>query len=142
MYKEKNISKLLKNKIPIPIFFHSGICDGYHFAINNYISGITLRELLLKNNTNNIDDIMYQVGKILWDIANMLRYSFKTPKNFKASFINGLTDNNILLPSDWNKSIKLLNLISLIDLLIRTNAKNQPKRYDDIVLLINNIISY
>ena len=81
-------------------------------------------------------------GTILWDIANMLRYSFKTPKNFKTSFINGLTDNNILLPSDWNKSIKLLNLISLIDLLIRTNAKNHPKMYADIVLLINNIIGY
>ena len=91
MYKEKNISKLLKNNIPIPVFFHSGICDGYHFAINNYISGITLRELLLKNNTNNIDDIMYQVGKIL---------SIITSIKFKN---NGFFDKDLNISEETNK---------------------------------------
>jgi len=249
VYKEKSISKLLENKIPVAKILQVGICEGYSFSVTEYISGITLRELLISNNLENLNDIMYEVGvilskvsaikfkkqgffdknlniiekndeniinkffkdsidiisdkalidnnlinsienyfyknikflpdssesslvhgdfdpanilvnkvnnkwtvscildweysfsgSVLWDIANMLRYSFKMPDNFKKSFIKGLIDHNVSLSSDWMNSINLLNLVSLVDLLVRTNPTKQSNRYYDVVELIKNII--
>lgn len=76
-------------------------------------------------------------GSTLHDVANMLRYAHHMPPNFKDSFINGIQSSGVALPEGWEISIKLLNILSLLDCLKRTNPDTQPKRCVDIIALIN-----
>lgn len=76
-------------------------------------------------------------GSSLHDVANMLRYAHKMPRQFKDSFINGMQSSDITLPEGWEISIKLLNLLSLLDCLKRTNPDTQPDRCNDIIELVN-----
>lgn len=74
-------------------------------------------------------------GSSLWDIANMLRYRHKMPKEFQDCFIK-----NLSLPNDWEAQIDTLNLTALLDLLSRTDAAKEPNRFADITDLITRII--
>lgn len=79
-------------------------------------------------------------GSPLWDVANMLRYAHKMPPQFESSFLMGLKNNGVSLPDNWRITISLLNLISLLDCLKRSDPKNCPKRCTDIVELISHIL--
>lgn len=79
-------------------------------------------------------------GSILHDVANMLRYTHKMPKEFETSFISSLNNNGVQLPKNWRITINLLNLLSLIDCLSRSDSKTRPNQCYDIKLLITNII--
>ena len=80
-------------------------------------------------------------GTFMQDVANMLRYSSQLSKEYEESFIKGLREQNINLPEDWEKSVDLLNLIALLDCLVRDNPALRPKRLRDIKNLINSILS-
>lgn len=79
-------------------------------------------------------------GSILYDVANMLRYAHHMPSEFKNSFIEGLTDSGIFLPENWNITINLLNLGSLLDCLARSDPERRPNQCQDIKMLIKEII--
>lgn len=80
-------------------------------------------------------------GSWLWDVSNMLRYTHQVPKWYEASFLKGLEDAGLELPENWRMSIKLLNLLSLLDILTRCEAGEKPCKQNDIVGLIKHIIS-
>ncbi|BCA96398.1 hypothetical protein TUM19329_27590 [Legionella antarctica] len=64
-YREKNFGLLLKKTIPIPQVYFIGDYEVYRFAITEYIHGITLRDLLLGNQSYDLNSIMFSVGQIL-----------------------------------------------------------------------------
>lgn len=80
-------------------------------------------------------------GSVLWDVANMLRYAHQMPIQFEEDFLKGLNETNVFLPENWRISVNLLNLVSLLDALGRSDPKNRPNQYLDICNLIDYIIS-
>jgi aminoglycoside phosphotransferase (APT) family kinase protein len=76
-------------------------------------------------------------GSVLCDVANMLRYAHHMPPLFEDSFLQGLREGGIQLPHTWQISIYLLNLLSLLDCLGRSDPTHRPKQWDDMHLLIN-----
>ncbi|MFC7781985.1 phosphotransferase family protein [Legionella taurinensis] len=79
-------------------------------------------------------------GSPLWDVANMLRYAHAMPASWASSFVDGL-QATCLLPNQWQVTVHLLNLASLLDCLCRTEPARQPRRLQDILTLMNTIIS-
>jgi aminoglycoside phosphotransferase (APT) family kinase protein len=79
-------------------------------------------------------------GSYLCDIANMLRYAHQLPKNYEKFFLKGIYDSGIELPSNWRITINLLNLISLLDCLARSDPKKRPNQCKDIHKLIEYIL--
>lgn len=71
---------------------------------------------------------------MLCDIANMLRYAHQVPSLFEKSFLQGL---NISLPDQWRIIVYMLNLVSLLDCLVRADPKNRPNQCADICDLIS-----
>lgn len=80
-------------------------------------------------------------GSVLWDVANMLRYSHKMPPEFKSAFIESLTKNGVQLHNSWPSIIHLLNLSALLDCLKRSDPRHHPHRCADIVDLMTYILS-
>jgi thiamine kinase-like enzyme len=80
-------------------------------------------------------------GSTLCDVASMLRYAHKMPPEFKNAFLSGLTSGGIILPENWRISIHLLNLLSLLEILRRSDHQNSPNQSNDIRELINYILS-
>lgn len=54
-------------------------------------------------------------GSPLTDIANMLRYEHRMPEAFVSQFLRGYQVQGGVLPPDWHRCIKLLDLISLCE---------------------------
>lgn len=79
-------------------------------------------------------------GSTLCDIANMLRYAHHMPPIFEESFLQGLKEKGVELPENWRISIQLLNLLALLDCLIRCVPKESPHRCTDIRELIGFIL--
>jgi thiamine kinase-like enzyme len=79
-------------------------------------------------------------GSMLWDIANMLRYAHMMPEQFENSFIHSLTSSGVNLPNNWRVIIQLLNMVSLLDCLNRTNIENTPLQCADIGCLLKQIV--
>ncbi len=79
-------------------------------------------------------------GSILWDIATMMRYAHQMPPAFQDSFLARLKNSGIILLSKWRLSVHLLNLISLLDCLTRTEIPTHPCQIADIQELINYIL--
>jgi GrpB-like predicted nucleotidyltransferase (UPF0157 family)/aminoglycoside phosphotransferase (APT) family kinase protein len=249
VYREQKISSLLHKKLPAPEFHHVGEYDGYTFAIIEYLPGQTLRDLLLKGKAPDISDIMFKVGRILgeianikfpssgffnknleieksitsegfvdfcfeclennkvkatlpqeqreqiknifrvyknllpdeaeknlvhadfdpanilvsevngeievsgildWefsfagstlcDVANMLRYAHQMPDEYQNSFLKGLRGSGYELPSSWQITVNLLNIVSLLDCLVRSDSENRPNQIKDIQELIAHIL--
>ncbi|WP_165482711.1 phosphotransferase family protein [Legionella gresilensis] len=246
-YREQQLSLLLKAKLPIPEIYFIGHYQDYQFAFIEYLPGITLRDLLLRKQTFNVEHLMFTLGTMaaqihahifpkpgffnrqlqiiqapkssyseygkecleneqviltldskliskitfylnyldlffpsadekclvhgdfdpanilvseenkqwkisgildwefafsgsrLFDIANMLRYAHYMPPSFQSSFLKGLS-LSYTLPKHWQTSVKLLNLLSLLDCLTRSrpNYRNQQA---DIYQLITHIIN-
>jgi len=78
-------------------------------------------------------------GSVLCDVANMLRYEHQMPPAFKDEFVRGLKSGDINLPENWRITCDLLNLISLLDCLARSDPKNNVNRCADICALIKYI---
>lgn len=74
-------------------------------------------------------------GSPLWDVANMLRYAHAMPASWASSFLSGL-QTLWRLPNQWQTSVHLLNLASLLDCLSRTDQRTQPRRLQDILALL------
>ena len=243
--REQNIGLLLNQCIPIPQVYFIGNYESYHFAITEYITGITLRDLLLNRKSYDLNAIMFSAGKMLsiiqshrfnsagffnkeltvveivskdellqfaqeclkhttviqtlgeevlaklnscidqfkafipndhdnhlvhgdfdpanilvdinneqleitgildwefsfsgsplWDVANMLRYAHKMPAQFEESFLKGLKEG-YTLPPHWRISIYMLNMLSLLDCLVRCPYGPNSNRCIDIRELIN-----
>lgn len=79
-------------------------------------------------------------GSILWDVANMLRYAHKMSSRFQDAFINGLITGGAVLSTNWRHAVNLLNLLSLLDCLKRSDTNNRPNQCNDIRELINHIL--
>jgi hypothetical protein len=75
----------------------------------------------------------------LWDVANMLRYAHKMPPEFQDAFLKGLGDGGIILPENWRVTVNLLNLLSLLDVLKRSDPKDHSHQCADIRELIDCI---
>ncbi len=80
-------------------------------------------------------------GSVLCDVANMLRYAHKMPPEFQNAFLKGLDGGGGVLPENWYIILHLLNLLSLLDCLKRSDPKNRPNQCTDIVELIDHILS-
>ena len=79
-------------------------------------------------------------GSVLCDVANMLRYAHQMPAVFEESFLQGLHSGGIHLVGDWRISVHMLNLLSLLDCLVRGDPKNRPNQCTDIRGLIDHIL--
>lgn len=251
-YREKNLYKLLNGSVPLPKVCHINDIDGYRFAIIEFISGITLRELLLDNDMQyNMHSLMHEVGctlarisahtfshtgffnaelevvnedfsgdfalnltlecldslpvqsaltqdtilrinnclqkydaffpdgsakqlvhadfdpsnilvhnvKGVWkvaaildwefafagdmlcDVANMLRYAHKMPKEFESAFLQGLVESGIKLPENWRIAVNMLNLLALLDCMKRSDPVTEVERTKDTIELISHILA-
>jgi len=80
-------------------------------------------------------------GPLMFDVANMLRYSHHMPDIFMQSFLKGLKDGGIILPDNWQITAHLLNLVSLLDILRRRDPKMRPNQCADTIFLIDHIIT-
>ena len=78
-------------------------------------------------------------GSVMCDVANMLRYAHQMPAAFKDEFLRGLKNGGINLPENWSITCDLLNLISLLDCLVRSDPRNSTNRCTDICELIKAI---
>lgn len=73
-------------------------------------------------------------GTSLFDIGNMLRYEYLYPPAFETEFIRGFLDHGGILPDNWKKLIKLLDLLNLCEFL---NTKEpHPAMIDEVKSLI------
>jgi aminoglycoside phosphotransferase (APT) family kinase protein len=75
-------------------------------------------------------------GSVLTDVANMLRYAHHMPPEFEGSFLQGLKENGINLPSSWRITTYLLNIGALLDCLIRADLVRTPNKCADCFELI------
>lgn len=67
-YREKKLAQLLEKSLPIPKVHFVGVKDGHHFAITEYMPGVTLRDLLLNGSFEHMEDLMTEAGTLLGKI--------------------------------------------------------------------------
>jgi Ser/Thr protein kinase RdoA (MazF antagonist) len=79
-------------------------------------------------------------GSLLCDVANMLRYAHKMPAEFQDAFLKGLKNGGVILQKDWHIVVQMLNLLSLLDLLKRSDLQNHPNRCADVCDLLYHIL--
>lgn len=79
---EQKIVALIGQTVPIPKVYYVGDFDGYRFAITEYKSGITLRDLLLQNPEPVWKQVMVDAGKMLGEFH---RYKFPAVGFFDAN---------------------------------------------------------
>ena len=80
-------------------------------------------------------------GGALCDVANMLRYAHQMPGEYQDSFLKGLRGIGYELPSSWQITVNLLNIVSLLDCLVRSDSENRPNQIKDIQELIAHILN-
>jgi hypothetical protein len=77
-------------------------------------------------------------GTPLFDIGNMLRYENLYPPAFEAEFVRGFLDHGGVLPPNWKKIIKLLDLLNLCEFL---NAETpEPAMIEEVKDLITSTL--
>jgi aminoglycoside phosphotransferase (APT) family kinase protein len=77
-------------------------------------------------------------GTPLFDIGNMLRYENLYPPAFEAEFVRGFLDHGGVLPPNWKKIIKLLDLLNLCEFL---NAETpEPAMIEEVKGLITSTL--
>lgn len=74
-------------------------------------------------------------------IANMLRYAHHMPAEYENAFLAGLQNNGFQLPENWQTSVFLLNLLSLLDCLIHCPPEKRPNQCADICCLITLLLN-
>jgi hypothetical protein len=68
----------------------------------------------------------------------MLRYAHQMPPCYEQSFLEGMRRGGLVLPKDWQKTITLYNMSSLLDLLVRSSMSSRPIMVQDIEALISH----
>jgi hypothetical protein len=68
-YREQKLAALIKETIPVPMTHFIFELEGYHFAIAEFMPGISLRDFLLGDALHDLSAIMYRVGTILSKIT-------------------------------------------------------------------------
>ena len=68
-YREQKLAALIKETAPIPLTHYIGELEGHHFAITEFMPGISLRDLLLGDVPHDLSAIMHEVGLILSKIT-------------------------------------------------------------------------
>jgi len=81
-FREQKIAALIGETIPIPKVYFVGNCDGYRFAITEYKSGITLRDLLLQSPEQAWKQVMVDAGKMF---GAFHKYEFPTAGFFDSN---------------------------------------------------------
>lgn len=79
-------------------------------------------------------------GSTLFDVANMLRYAHQVSPVFEESFLQGLEQGGVTLPEHWRTTVHLLNLLSLLDSLVRCPSDKRPNQAADICDLVDCIL--
>lgn len=79
-YREQKLAALIKETVPAPLTHYIGELEGHHFAITEFIPGLSLRDFLLSNAPDAIGAVMSEVGMIL---SKITAYEFS-----KAGFLN------------------------------------------------------
>ncbi len=69
-YREQKLADLINQSIPIPEVYFVGDLNDYRFAVTQYKHGITLRDLLLNRESENIANIMMETGLVLAKIQS------------------------------------------------------------------------
>lgn len=77
-------------------------------------------------------------GSPLCDVANMLRYAHHMTPDYQSSFLKGVTHGGYHLPDQWQLTIRLLNIVSLLDSLQRSNTADRPNQVADILEIIRH----
>ncbi|WP_371253840.1 phosphotransferase [Orientia tsutsugamushi] len=67
--REQKLAALIKETVPIPLTHYIGELERHHFAITEFMPGISLRNLLLGAVTHDLSAIMHEVGLILSKIT-------------------------------------------------------------------------
>lgn len=75
----------------------------------------------------------------LLDMGTFLRYSHRLPRCYEQAFCRGI-EMGKTLPLDWKKSIKLMDIGSLLSLLEHNPPEKSPNLHRDVVSLIQDTI--
>jgi GrpB-like predicted nucleotidyltransferase (UPF0157 family)/Ser/Thr protein kinase RdoA (MazF antagonist) len=67
--REQKLAVLIKETVPIPLTHYIGELEGHHFAITEFMPGISLRDLLLGDVPHDRSAVMSEVGMILSKIT-------------------------------------------------------------------------
>ena len=94
-YREQKIADLVHQNIPAPRIHYIGSVDNYRFAIAEFMPGVTLRDVLLDDQSCDLSDIMHQVGILL---SKMKTYEFSHAGFFDQNL-------NITTPINRNECI-------------------------------------
>ena len=90
-YREQKISELFNNNSAVPVakVFFVGDCEGYRYAIVQYILGVSLRDLLLHYDSaewgelvRDAGNMLAAVGKIEFPVAGFFDTNLKVTKPF------------------------------------------------------------
>lgn len=79
-FREQKLAALLKEAVVVPLTHYIGELEGRHFAVTEFMPGLSLRDLLLGDAPHNLSAIMSEVGMIL---SKITAYEFP-----KAGFLN------------------------------------------------------
>jgi len=71
----------------------------------------------------------------------MLRYAHHMPLSYEKSFLSGLEKGGVQLQENWRISIHMLNILSLLDCLVRCPPDIRPNQCGDICELIDYILN-
>lgn len=74
------------------------------------------------------------------DVSKMLRYAYHMPDYYESSFIDGLMSGGYKLPEDWKRRVHIVNILSLLDCLKRSDPKIRPKQTKDIKEVVTYIL--
>ena len=94
-YREQKLAELLKQTVPVPRIYYIGELEGHQFAMTEFMSGISLRDLFLGCVPHDLSTIMHEVGITL---SNISAHTFS-----KAGFLD--KDLNII-PYEFSDVIK------------------------------------
>ncbi|MFZ4116398.1 MAG: phosphotransferase family protein [Chthoniobacterales bacterium] len=75
-------------------------------------------------------------GSYFWDMGLFLRYAHKLPSCYEEGFIKGVETTGEMLPSTWKLKAKLLDLLSLLQLLQHDAGESRPNLTSDVISLI------
>lgn len=114
---EYNIAKKFHDKIPIAKIYFQGRFDDYDFSIMEYLSGITLRDLLLSNRAFDLDFVMYDVG---YHLSRLSQITFEKAGTFS---------NDLMVEHFFDDDFLTSYLQSLL------NSPNTLKALDDKAIL-------
>jgi aminoglycoside phosphotransferase (APT) family kinase protein len=70
-YREQKLGELLKGRVPLPQVYFVGDMEEHRFVIAEFMSGITLRDYLLSNDSSDMEKLMIEAGEVLAQIQTV-----------------------------------------------------------------------